>query len=81
MWAAISGSSRNNVTRGSARRIGYYESRGSADPRLATQSAQYILGPFGRDSALRRWGCLWRAMVGRMRKNAPWSRWRANSWY
>jgi transposase len=24
--------------------------------RLATQSAQYILGPFGRDSALRRWG-------------------------
>ena len=24
--------------------------------RLATQCAQYILGPFGRDSALRRWG-------------------------
>lgn len=24
--------------------------------RLATQSAQHILGPFGRDSALRRWG-------------------------
>jgi transposase len=24
--------------------------------RLATQSAQYILGPFGRDCALRRWG-------------------------
>lgn len=24
--------------------------------RLATQGAQYILGPFGRDSALRRWG-------------------------
>jgi transposase len=24
--------------------------------RLATQSAQYILGPFGKDSALRRWG-------------------------
>ncbi len=24
--------------------------------RLATQSAQYILGPFARDSALRRWG-------------------------
>jgi transposase len=24
--------------------------------RLATQSAQYMLGPFGRDSALRRWG-------------------------
>ena len=24
--------------------------------RLATQSAQYILGPFSRDSALRRWG-------------------------
>jgi transposase len=24
--------------------------------RLVTQSAQYILGPFGRDSALRRWG-------------------------
>ena len=24
--------------------------------RLATQSAQYILGPFGRESALRRWG-------------------------
>jgi transposase len=31
----------------------------AADPlirRLATQSAQYILGPFGRDSALRRCG-------------------------
>jgi len=31
----------------------------SGDPllrRLATQCAQYILGPFGRDSALRRWG-------------------------
>jgi len=24
--------------------------------RLATQSAQYILGPFGRDSTMRRWG-------------------------
>jgi transposase len=24
--------------------------------RLATQCAQYILGPFGKDSALRRWG-------------------------
>ena len=24
--------------------------------RLATQCAQYMLGPFGRDSALRRWG-------------------------
>ena len=24
--------------------------------RLATQNAQYVLGPFGRDSALRRWG-------------------------
>ncbi len=31
----------------------------SGDPllrRLATQCAQYILGPFGQDSALRRWG-------------------------
>jgi len=31
----------------------------SGDPllrRLATQCAQYILGPFGKDSALRRWG-------------------------
>lgn len=35
--------------------------------RLATQSAQYILGPFGRDSALRRWG---RSLASRGAKNA-----------
>lgn len=35
--------------------------------RLATQSAQYILGPFGRDSALRRWGL---ALASRGGKNA-----------
>ncbi len=35
--------------------------------RLATQSAQYILGPFGRDSALRRWGL---ALATRGGKNA-----------
>jgi transposase len=35
--------------------------------RLATQSAQYILGPFGRDSALRRWGL---SLASRGGKNA-----------
>jgi transposase len=35
--------------------------------RLATQSAQYILGPFGQDSALRRWGL---GLAGRGGKNA-----------
>ena len=35
--------------------------------RLATQSAQYVLGPFGRDSALRRWGL---SLAGRGGKNA-----------
>ena len=35
--------------------------------RLATQSAQYILGPFGRDSALRRWGLV---LASRGGKNA-----------
>jgi len=35
--------------------------------RLATQSAQYILGPFGRDSALRRWGL---ALASHGAKNA-----------
>jgi len=35
--------------------------------RLATQSAQYILGPFGRDSALRRWGL---SLASRGAKNA-----------
>lgn len=35
--------------------------------RLATQSAQYILGPFGRDSALRRWGL---GLASRGGKNA-----------
>jgi transposase len=35
--------------------------------RLATQSAQYILGPFGRDSALRRWGL---GLANRGGKNA-----------
>ena len=35
--------------------------------RLATQSAQYILGPFGRDSALRRWGF---SLASRGGKNA-----------
>ena len=35
--------------------------------RLATQSAQYILGPFGRDSALRRWGFV---LASRGGKNA-----------
>jgi transposase len=35
--------------------------------RLATQSAQYILGPFGQDSALRRWGL---SLAGRGAKNA-----------
>jgi transposase len=35
--------------------------------RLATQSAQYILGPFGQDSALRRWGL---SLASRGAKNA-----------
>jgi transposase len=35
--------------------------------RLATQGAQYILGPFGRDSALRRWGL---SLASRGGKNA-----------
>jgi len=35
--------------------------------RLATQSAQYILGPFGPDSALRRWGL---SLASRGAKNA-----------
>ena len=35
--------------------------------RLATQSALYILGPFGRDSALRRWGFV---LASRGGKNA-----------
>jgi transposase len=35
--------------------------------RLATQSAQYILGPFGRDSALRHWGLV---LASRGGKNA-----------
>jgi transposase len=35
--------------------------------RLATQSAQYILGPFGRDSVLRRWGL---SLASRGGKNA-----------
>lgn len=35
--------------------------------RLATQSALYILGPFGRDSALRRWGLV---LASRGGKNA-----------
>ena len=35
--------------------------------RLATQSAQYILGPFGHDSALRRWGL---SLASRGGKNA-----------
>jgi transposase len=35
--------------------------------RLVTQSAQYILGPFGRDSALRRWGL---GLASRGGKNA-----------
>jgi transposase len=35
--------------------------------RLATPSAQYILGPFGRDSALRRWGL---GLASRGGKNA-----------
>jgi transposase len=35
--------------------------------RLATQSAQYVLGPFGRDSALRRWGL---GLASRGGKNA-----------
>ena len=35
--------------------------------RLATQSAQYILGPFGKDCALRRWGL---SLAARGGKNA-----------
>jgi len=35
--------------------------------RLATQSALYVLGPFGRDSALRRWGLV---LASRGGKNA-----------
>ena len=36
--------------------LGITNARDSLLRRLATQSAQYILGPFGKDSALRRWG-------------------------
>ncbi len=51
----------------------------SGDPllrRLATQCAQYILGPFGQDSALRRWGLSLALRGGknakkRLRRNAP----------
>ena len=35
--------------------------------RLATQCAQYVLGPFGKDSALRRWGI---SLASRGGKNA-----------
>jgi transposase len=37
--------------------------------RLATQSAQYVLGPFGKDSRLRRWGMLLALRGGKNAKN------------
>jgi transposase len=39
-----------------APQLGITKSGDSLLRRLATQSAQHILGPFGKDSALRRWG-------------------------
>ena len=47
--------------------------------KLLVQSAHYILGPFGPDSAVRRWGLGLAAHGGQKRRNGRWSRWRG-SW-
>ena len=47
--------------------------------RLLVQSAQYILGPFGADSDLRRFGLTLAARGGRVRSGVQWWPWPANS--
>jgi len=51
----------------SSPQLGITKAGDSLIRRLATQSAQYILGPFGHDSALRRWGL---GLASRGGKNA-----------
>jgi transposase len=46
--------------------------------RLLVQGAHHILGPFGADSDLRRWGLKLAERGGRMGRNKRWSRLRAN---
>ena len=56
-WGPTSGSCRGSATQGSARRSS--ASARAADAglrRLLVQAAHYILGPFGPDTDLRRWG-------------------------
>src|SRR3954454_1451885 len=65
--AAISGSGRSNATRMRSPELGITKAGDPLMRRLATQSAQYILGPFGQDSALRRWGL---SLASRGAKNA-----------
>ena len=57
MWVAMSGYNRDGGTRGRASRNCTLVKEG--DPYLRTllvQGAHHILGPFGADSDLRRWG-------------------------
>ena len=43
---------------------------------MLVQGAHYILGPFGEDSDLRRWGQKLAARGGKVQRSEPWSRWR-----
>src|SRR6202453_4930706 len=57
MWAAMSGCNRDGGTRGRASRNGTLVRREIGYLRkLLVQGAHHILGPFGADSDLRRWG-------------------------
>ena len=46
--------------------------------RLLVQAAQYVLGPFGPDSQLRRWGLKLAGSGGKRGKKRAWWRWPAN---